>query len=51
VTPTAVANASQVTGRVTHVEGGVVRKIEGTLRLSGPGIDVPEVPFVIDAMP
>jgi hypothetical protein len=51
VTPTAVANASQVTGRVTSAEGGIVRKIEGTLRLSGPGIDLPGVPFAIDAMP
>jgi hypothetical protein len=51
VTPTAVANASRVIGRVTNTEGGVVRRVEGTLRLTGPSIDVPDVPFTIDAMP
>ena len=51
ITPTGVANASSVTGRVTRAEGGVVRRVEGTLRLSGPGIDLPDVPFTIDAMP
>lgn len=51
VTPTAVANASQVTGRITSAEGGGIRKIEGTLRLTGPGIDLPGVPFTIEAMP
>jgi hypothetical protein len=50
VTGTGVANASRVTGRVTRAEGGVVRRIEGTLRLTGPSIDVPDVPFSIDAM-
>jgi hypothetical protein len=51
VTPTAVANASQVIGRVTTAEVGMIRKIEGTLRLSGPAIDLPGVPFTIEAMP
>jgi len=51
VTPTAVANVSSVTGRITSAEGGVIRRVEGTLRLSGPAIDVPGVPFTIDAMP
>jgi hypothetical protein len=51
VTPTAVANASQVIGRVTSAEGGTIRKIEGTLRLSGPAIDLPGVPFTVEAMP
>jgi hypothetical protein len=50
VTGTGVANASRVTGRVTRAEGGVIRRIEGTLRLTGPSIDVPDVPFAIDAM-
>jgi hypothetical protein len=35
---------------VTRAEGGVIRRIEGTLRLTGPSIDVPDVPFAIDAM-
>jgi hypothetical protein len=38
-------------GRVTRTDGGVVRAVEGTLRLTGPGIDVPDVPFAIEAMP
>jgi hypothetical protein len=50
VTPTAVANVSQVTGRVTSAEGGTIRRIEGTARLTGPGLDLPGVPFSIDAM-
>jgi len=51
VTPTATANASRLIGRVTNAEGGIIRKVEGTLRLSGPSIDVPDVPFTIEAMP
>jgi hypothetical protein len=51
VTPTAVANASRLIGRVTKTDGGVVRAVEGTLRLTGPGIDVPDVPFTIEATP
>jgi hypothetical protein len=51
VTPTAVANASRVIGRVTSVEGGAIRRVEGTMRLTGPAIDLPDVPFTIDVMP
>ena len=51
VSPTAAANASRLIGRVTNAEGGMIRKVEGTLRLSGPSIDVPDVPFTVEAMP
>jgi DNA-binding beta-propeller fold protein YncE len=51
VTPTAVANVSNVVGRITSAENGAIRRVEGTLRLSGPSIDLPGIPFVIDAMP
>ena len=51
VTSTAVANASNVVGRITDAEGGRVRRIEGTLRLSGPSLDMSGIPFSIDAMP
>jgi YVTN family beta-propeller protein len=50
VSPTAVGNAGDVVGKVTSVEGGIVRRIEGTLRLSGPSINTPGIPFTIDAM-
>ena len=50
VSGTGVANASRVTGRVTSAQGGVIRRIEGTLRLTGPSIDLPDVPFAIDAL-
>ena len=45
-----LGNAGDVVGTVTGVEGGVVRRIEGTLRLSGPSINQPGIPFTIDAM-
>ncbi|MET0591199.1 MAG: hypothetical protein ABW133_00765 [Polyangiaceae bacterium] len=50
VSPTAVGNAGDVVGKVTSVEGGIVRRIEGTLRLSGPSINTPGIPFTIEAM-
>jgi hypothetical protein len=50
VSPTAVGNAGDVVGKVTSVEGGIVRRIEGTLRLSGPSNNTPGIPFTIDAM-
>jgi hypothetical protein len=51
ISPAGVANASRLIGRVTSAEGGTIRAVEGTLRLSGPAIDVPDVPFTIEAMP
>jgi DNA-binding beta-propeller fold protein YncE len=46
VTPTAVADASAVVGTVT-VSGGAITGATGTLRISGPGIDLRDVAFTI----
>ncbi|MDY7225647.1 beta-propeller fold lactonase family protein [Hyalangium rubrum] len=47
--PTSVADAMQVTGTVTQVDPSTqdILRVEGTLRVAGPGIDLPGVPFVI----
>jgi DNA-binding beta-propeller fold protein YncE len=44
--PSAVADASSVIGTVT-ADGGVIASASGTLRIGGPGIDIPGVPFTI----
>lgn len=50
--PGSVANAAEVEGTITEVDGDdVVTRIDGTLRLQGPGIDIPGVPMVIVAPP
>jgi len=51
ISATGVANISNVAGRVVNADGGVVRRIEGTLRLSGPSVDTSGISFSIDAMP
>ncbi|AUX39124.1 uncharacterized protein SOCE26_005060 [Sorangium cellulosum] len=49
----AAGDAGDVKGTVTAVdpETGVVTRIEGTLALRAPGRTVPEIPFVITALP
>lgn len=47
--PTSVADAMQVSGTVTQVDPSTqaILRVEGTLKIAGPGIDLPGVPFVI----
>ncbi|WP_224248519.1 hypothetical protein [Hyalangium gracile] len=49
ISPTGVADAMQVTGSVTQVDASTqdILRVEGTLRMGGPGIDIPGVRFVI----
>jgi DNA-binding beta-propeller fold protein YncE len=49
IAPTAVGDAMQVVGTVRQVAPTTqdVLRVEGTLRIGGPGIDLPGVPFVI----
>jgi DNA-binding beta-propeller fold protein YncE len=51
ISASGVANVSNVVGRVVNADGGVVGRVEGTLRLSGPSVDMSGIPFSIDAMP
>lgn len=46
ITPTAVADASSIEGTVT-ASAGQITGVSGTLRITGPGIDIPNVAFTI----
>jgi hypothetical protein len=49
ISPTGVGDAMQVTGTVKQVDPTTqaILRVEGTLRIGGPGINLPGVPFVI----
>jgi len=49
IAPTAVGDAMQVVGTVSQVAPTTqdVLRVDGTLRIGGPGINLPGVPFVI----
>ncbi|MCG8416522.1 MAG: hypothetical protein MJE77_01105 [Proteobacteria bacterium] len=48
IRPYSVANTFDVIGTVTEIgTDGTIERIEGTLRITGPGINIPGVPFVI----
>jgi hypothetical protein len=49
ISPTGVADAMQVAGTVKEVSPGTqdILRVEGTLRIAGPGISLPGVTFVI----
>jgi DNA-binding beta-propeller fold protein YncE len=49
ISPTGVADAMQVTGTVKQVDPATqdILRVEGTLRIGGPGINFPGVQFVI----
>lgn len=42
-----VADAREITGTIKTTDQGKITLIEGTLRIGGPGIDIPGVPFQI----
>lgn len=46
ITPTAVADASSIEGTVT-ASAGQITGATGTLRITGPGIDIPNVVFTL----
>jgi hypothetical protein len=46
IAPTAVADASGIVGTVTATDG-VITSASGTLRITGPGIDLPNISFTI----
>ena len=49
LSPTGVADAATVEGAVTVIDdaSGSVTEVQGTLRIGGPGINIPGVPFTI----
>ncbi|WP_050434466.1 YncE family protein [Chondromyces crocatus] len=47
INPTGVGDASWIEGSVTSVVGGNIAEIQGTLRITGPGITIPDVRFTI----
>lgn len=52
ISPTGVGDAASVTGTVKTVDPGTktITLVEGTLRIGGPGINIPNVPFKIVPM-
>lgn len=48
ISPGGVANAAEVVATVQDTAGGTIRALAGTLRLGGPGIDIPGVPFTLE---
>jgi hypothetical protein len=52
ISPTGVGDAAMVTGTVKTVDQATntISLIQGTLRIGGPGINIPGVPFVITPM-
>jgi hypothetical protein len=46
ISPSGVANAAEVTGTLTAMAGSITGG-SGTLRIGGPGIDIPGVAFTL----
>lgn len=53
ISPTGVGDAMQISGTVTQVDSATqdILRVEGTLRIGGPGINLPGVAFVIVPQP
>lgn len=53
ISPTGVGDAMQISGTVTQVDTATqdILRVEGTLRIAGPGISLPGVAFVIVPQP